>query len=265
MAGLPRSGSTVLSALLNQHPKIYSSPQTDLIGMLYELNEIIPTYESYKAGLLLDGYSNTISGIPDSFYSGIEKPVVIDKNRGWGTPYNFTNLSPLLNPSGKIIIPLRPILEIIASFIKVAQATEKTTGATPFFRENMWVSSYRTQADAQADVLMELNGEIDRAIFSTANLIKNHGDRALVVWYDHLLEAPQKTLDGIYDFLELERIENDFTQINEVDSHDDQNGYGIAGLHDIKPSLIKSDTKPEDYLSDYIINKYKNTLDFFWA
>lgn len=265
MAGLPRSGSTVLAALLNQHPDVYASPQTDLIGMLYELNDKIPTYESHKAGLLHKGYENVISGMADTFYSHIDKPVVIDKNRGWGTPYNWDNLSGYVNPEGKVILTMRPILEVLASFVKVSQSTKKVTGSLPYLNNDLWVSHYRTEPDAQVENLMQTNGEVERAIFSIANLLKNHGDRVYVVWFDDLLESPKNTMNGICDFLGLDRREFNFNSIKESDKHNDLNGYGIVGLHDVAKKLKAPKTKPENYLSEYTIAKYGKALDFLWA
>jgi sulfotransferase len=265
MAGLPRSGSTVLAALLNQHPDIYASPQSDLLAMIYELDSKIPSYESYKAGLFHDGYKNLMGSMTDNFYSNIDKSVVIDKNRGWGTPYNFDRLSPYVNVNGKIILTLRPILEVLASFVRVMNKTEKTLGYAPYFDEDLWATSYRTKADAQVEWLMQTNGEIERAIFSVSNLLKNHGDRVFVVWFDNLTESPQETMNGIYDFLGVDRFTNNFKSISEADTHDDISGYGIVGLHDIGKKLVKPNTKPENYLSDYIMNKYENTLDFLWS
>ena len=34
MAGLPRSGSTMLSAILNQNSKIYSGPSSPILGLM---------------------------------------------------------------------------------------------------------------------------------------------------------------------------------------------------------------------------------------
>lgn len=265
MAGLPRSGSTVLTALLNQHPDIYSSPQTDLLDLLYTLESKIPTLESYKANLMFDSYDNVIKSLPSNFYSQIDKPIIIDKNRGWGTPYNWDFLSPYLNQEGKVILTMRPILKVLASFIKAANNTKEQTGAVPLYNPELWVSSYRCQSDAQVDALMIPNGELDRAIFSIANLLKNHGNKVFVVWFDDLLDSPQQTLNGIYDFLEVVRHDNDFENIQGVDSHNDLAGYGLVGLHDIKAKLERPDTVVSDYLSQYAIDKYRNALDFLWS
>jgi sulfotransferase len=262
MAGLQRSGSTVLAALLNQHPDIYASPQTDVLQILFDLENSIPNFESYKAGLFYDGYMEVMKNVATSFYSKIDKPIIIDKNRGWGTPYNFNELSPYVNPEGKIILTMRPILEVLASFIKVAQATHKATGKMPYADEENWVTHYRDTTDAQVDTMMRTNGTIERGIYSAANLLKNHRDRVYVVWFDDLLENPQSTMNGIYDFLGVSRFEHNFNNIKEVDKHDDLNGYGMLGLHDVKKKLARPKTDPSELLSDYVIQKYGNALDF---
>jgi sulfotransferase len=262
MAGLPRSGSTVLSALLNQHPDLYASPQTDLISLLYELEKEIAGFESYKAGLLHQGYASVMHNMADTFYAHIDKPVIIDKSRAWGTPYNWDNLSPYVNPKGKVILTMRPILEVLASFVKVSRESQKITKYQQYLNTTLWVSDYRTETDAIVDNLMMPNGEIDRAIYSIANLLKNHRDRVHVVWFDNLLDNPEKTLSGIQRFLGLKSFEHNFGKIVAVDQHNDLAGYGIAGLHDVKKKLARPKTNPEDYLSAYTIQKYGNVLDF---
>jgi sulfotransferase len=262
MAGLPRSGSTVLSALLNQNPEIYSSPQTDLIGMLYNLENEIPNYQSFRAGLLHQGFANVMHKMKDTFYSHIEKSVIIDKNRGWGTPYNWDHLSGYVSQDGKVILTMRPILEVLASFVKVSKESQKVTQHLQYLNPNLWVSNYRNETDAIVDNLMMPNGEIDRAIFSIANLLENHKDRVRVVWFDDLLDNPVATLDGIHEFLGLDLFDYNYNKIQAVDKHDDLNAYGIVGLHDVKKKLARPKTDPASYLSEYSIQKYGNALDF---
>ena len=262
MAGLPRSGSTALSALLNQHPNIYASPQTDLLSMMYSLHSQIPNYESYRAGLLHTGFDSVLKQLPKSFYSNISKPVIIDKNRAWGTPYNWNNLSTYLNPQGKVILTMRPILEVLASFVKITKTSQKTTGQLQSLNKDLWVSDYRNEVDAICDNLMIANGQIDQAIFSIYNLIKNHKEKIHVVWYNDLIESPEQTMEQVYKFLELPSFDNNFDNIQEADKHDDLFGYNIIGLHEIKKKLSKSTTKPSSILSNYAIRKYENALDF---
>jgi len=39
MAGLPRSGSTLLSSILNQNPRFYSGPSSPVLGAMYAVEE----------------------------------------------------------------------------------------------------------------------------------------------------------------------------------------------------------------------------------
>ena len=230
--------------------------------MLWELESKIPSYESYQAKVMLPNFASVLYGMADNFYSTIDKPVIIDKNRGWGTPYNWDNLSLYVNPDGKVIVTMRPILEVLASFMKVADATHKATTTTPYKDDGMWATHYRTVADAQVENLMRTNGYIDQAIYSIANLLNNHRDKVHVVWFNDLLEAPQETMDQIYDFLGLESYKHNFNNIKPVDNHDDLSGYGMLGLHDVNKKLARPKTDPSKLLSDYVIQKYGNALDF---
>jgi sulfotransferase len=230
--------------------------------MLFRLETEIQQLQGFRAGLLFSSYDNAIKSMADNFYEPIEKPIVIDKNRGWGTPYNWDNLSTYLNPKGKVILTMRPILEVLASFLQIAKATEKVTGQLPYVNNDLWVSHYRNKDDALIDNLMMPNGEIDRALFSIANLLHNHRENVCVIWLDDLVQSPQLTLSKIYTFLELPNFAHNFDNIKEVDKHDDLMGFGVVGLHDLEPKLTKSKTQPSKVLSNYVIGKYGNCLDF---
>ena len=39
MAGLPRSGSTLLSSILNQNPKLYSGPSSPVLSTMYVIEQ----------------------------------------------------------------------------------------------------------------------------------------------------------------------------------------------------------------------------------
>ena len=262
MAGLPRSGSTVLSALLNQHPDLYASPQTDLLELMFTMQTKIPRLQGFRAELLPASYEAVVSEMPNVFYSPISKPVVIDHNRGWGLPYNWDNLSGLLNQQGKVILTIRPILEVLASFLKIAEATEAKAGQPAYLNPELLVSHYRSKQDAQVDYLMTPNGEIDRAIFSIANLLKHHRDKVLIVWFDDLLDKPYDTMHSIYRFLGLPSFGNDFDNIIPADKHNDLAGYEMPDLHKVARKLARPDTDVSRYLSDYAITKYGNALEF---
>jgi sulfotransferase len=260
MGGLPRSGSTVLTAILNQHPKIYASPQSNLINMCYTLENEICQSESWLSGLQHEDYENTLNNLGNLFYSNVKKPIIIDKNRAWGTPGN-NFIAKRLSDNPKTIIVLRPILEVLSSFIRLAEKNPDNFIDRIIKNEDFYVKFYRDTNDVRCDYLMRANGEIDQALLAIATLIKNP-ESYHIIWYDNLIANPQKCLTDIYDFLEIDNFQHNFKTIKQLDKHKDEILFGIKDLHKISSTIKASKTKPELVLSNYIINKYSNTLDF---
>ena len=260
MGGLPRSGSTVLTAILNQHPDIYASPQSNLLSILYTLQTEIEKSEPWNTGLNVDFYENTLDNLGNLLYSKVQNPIIIDKNRGWGTPGNEP-YALRLNKNPKTIIVLRPILEVLSSFIRLAEKNPNNFIDREINNYDFFSKYYRETNDTRCDYLMRSNGEIDQVLLAIATLLKSP-DSCLVVWYDDIVKNPQKTLSKIYEFLKVDDFIHNFDKIKQLDKHNDELMFGIKGLHAIKPTIQASKTKPELVLSNYVIDKYKNALDF---
>ena len=47
MAGLPRSGSTLLSSILNQNPKFYSGPSSPVLSTMYAIENHLTNDELF--------------------------------------------------------------------------------------------------------------------------------------------------------------------------------------------------------------------------
>jgi hypothetical protein len=61
---------------------------------------------------------------------------------------------------------------------------------------------------------------------------------------------------NVFDF------KNNFNKINQLDKHDDGYIFGIKDIHTISTTMRASKTKPELILSNYVMTKYRNALDF---
>ena len=78
LAGLPRSGNTVLSSILNQNDKIYSSPLSPISDILWNYDQSLQNSEHFKRNF----NNNTIDvgkSILTGYYKGIEKKIIIEK------------------------------------------------------------------------------------------------------------------------------------------------------------------------------------------
>ena len=87
MSGVPRSGSTVLAAILNQNKQTHVSTTS---GLVFAIDGMVNTWSG--TGLLRADEKNhkilvdSVRGTIDAFYEEFDAPVVIDKGRGWPIP-----------------------------------------------------------------------------------------------------------------------------------------------------------------------------------
>jgi len=259
LAGLPRSGNTLLSALLNQNPNIYSTPLSPLPTFMYDFSNTANTAEQavrndenkIKSEIFLSSFL-------DNFYKEVEKPVVIDREKSWGTPANLDLVKKYITPTPKIIFTVRDILEIIASFVKMDAQYLKNNAADASY----YIGNYRSPKDLVCEYLMALNGDIDKGLLSLASAFypENKG-MFHIVEYNDLVFNPDETMAKIYDFLEMPYYEHNFNKIEKVEQDNDE-AIGLPkNLHDIRKSLSQSSTSL-DILSDYIKHKYSNME--FW-
>lgn len=259
LAGLPRSGNTLLSAILNQNPDIYSTPLSPMPALIWDYAKSCNNTEQIsrnkenetRAKLLLSSFFNT-------FYKDVNKPVIIEREKDWGTPANLDMIKMFVTPTPKIIFTVRDILEIIASFIAMDADYLKNNAAN----SGAFINNYRSPKDSIAEYLMQPNGDIDKTLLSLASAFYPENKGIFhIVEYNDLLLKPEETMSGIYKFLEIPEYKHNFKKIEKVELDNDSVLGLPKNLHDIRKSLSKSSTST-DILSDYIKHKYSNME--FW-
>jgi len=236
LSGIPRSGSTVLAAILNQNPETHVSTTS---GLVHALDGLANTWHS--AGLLNENdperkkLAQTMRGMIDAFYEETDKPVIIDKGRGWPIPVIMGAMSQVLGHAPKIIATVRPVPDCMASFVRVAKP------------ENLDEFMYSGQ----------LADHLKAAYISLQQGHEAMPDNFLFVEYDNLLADPKTQLDRIHEFLGLAPFEYDLSNIDGTSvKEDDENLHGYAGMHDIKPKLEKlHNDRPQDLLK-YHYNQF---------
>ena len=259
LAGLPRSGNTLLSSILNQNPNIYSSPLSPLLDLMWEYSKSYNYLNSIKRNEEnKDRGSELLSSFSDTFYKDVKKPIIIDRQKDWGTPANLDLIKKYITKTPKIIVTVRDILEILASFISLNSDRLKKDA----MNNNAFVNIYRSTEDCISEYLMQTNGEIDKALVSIASAFSlENKDIFHIVEYNDLVLRPQETMSGIYKFLELPDYKHDFDNIKKIESDNDISLAYPENLHHVRKSLSKSSTSI-DILSDYIKHKYSNME--FW-
>ncbi len=186
---------------------------------------------------------------------------VINQGRHFGTDNSLPEL--LQRESPKIVVTYRPILEVLASFIKLAtQYPDVNFIDVGMKNDNFHALSYRPLNDARCDWLMRPNGGIDNCntVFKNIPIFKEWFH---LVNYNDLCEDTTNTMNKMYNFFEIDNFNHDFDNVSDAGSPEDEKEFGIPTLHQIRKGISKSTTKPEEILSEYVIQKYSNAMDFF--
>jgi hypothetical protein len=217
LSGLPRSGSTVLSSLLNQHPQVHSTPTSGLIDIL---GSVCTTWESSPTTVAQGGEKEEayrmLRSVIDAKYKDVKKSVIIDKSRGWVNPQIMETMTKVLGHHPKIIATVRSTADCAASFVRVA----KPNDVSEFLRSSQLIQHLKSS-------YAELKNGYDSA-----------PNNILFIDYDDLIQSPQEQLNLIHKFLGLDPFEYDFGNIDtKVVAEKDDAAWGIPNLHTISPRL----------------------------
>lgn len=263
MAGLPRSGTTLLGAIMNGNPAVYVSPQSDLSEHLRLAQQI--DAESLRLGVMTAQQEALLRGMIATYYGDNTQDVIIDKSRRWGMPYFLRLLTAILPNAPRILCPVRPLAEIVASFVRKAQENPDTNyidcqmiaeDFLPFWRKPL--------DDARVDWLLKPGGLLDAGLLSVSAAYRDETAHLFHVFtYADLVAEPGKTLDGIYDFLGVERFAHDFTAIPAAEPHADAEVLGVPDLHTVRSTLAATAPAPETVLSDYALTRCQ--IEDFWT
>ena len=267
MAGLPRAGSTLLSTLLNQNPRIYSGPSSPILGAMYTAHENFIGNELYTGYPKPDAANKIVGSIIDNWYYDIEKPVVIDKNRAWCARVPF--IEGYIKQEAKIIVPVRRIDEILASILTMIKRNPFKDGQPRinFVDEYLVKNNIPINDETRCQHLLNPDGIIWEALNATKlGVDEGHSDKFLFVDYNDLVKDPQKELNEIYEFLGEDPFEHTFENLSNEHREDDITTYGLSDMHEVHSELKKVSTDPSEILPDSMIELYnsnKSNLEFW--
>lgn len=237
LSGLPRSGSTVLAGLLNQHPDIHASSTSGLLDMLVGTLTAWSSSMSVKASTMdkeeqEKEIQRILRSICEEKYAKIDKSIILDKARGWASATNIPTMATVLGHKPKIIATVRNIPDCVASMVRIA----KPTDLHDFLHNN------------------ELVDHIKRAYQVLETGYQFAPECILFVDYDDLINDPKTQLKRVHEFLELSEFdEYDFNNIDGSGLQErDEEVWEVKGLHDIQPVLAKQHNQnAEDVLGRY--------------
>jgi sulfotransferase len=254
LAGLPRSGSTLLSSLFQQHPSIHGSPNSLLIGILYEIERLFRTEEQAKAFQSKNQLEKTLYFAAHGYYSYTDKPIIIDKSRAWPSEIPLAKKS--FSNNTKVIATVRSIPDILASFVTLAEKNPDNYIDKLLKDRNLPITNHN-----RCEFLISGGGTIFESYKALKSGYDSHKDEILFVEYDDLVSDTHTAMDKIYKFLNLPYFHHD---LNNIINHtpEDDSVYGIDGMHSVRKTLSPSTNKSIDILGEELYNQYLGSE--FW-
>jgi hypothetical protein len=260
MAGLPRSGGTLISSILNQNPDIYVSPHSVLLNILGS------AYNQYQSNDNKDSDQskriyNVIENIIPSFYGNDKEKYIIDKNFSWLDLHPYKILEYHLRSPIKIICPVRNIMEILASWNRLCDSDPQNKYDIEI---NKIDKTKRNLSDKRADYFMTV-GNSENGIVGSIKNIKNFlyselKENIMLVDYDDLTINTKQTINKIYEFLNISYFELDLLNLSTPHIYTDS--WGIKNHHKVKGTIQKENYELSNIFSPSIIKKYSG-LEFW--
>jgi sulfotransferase len=251
ISGLPRSGSTLLAALLRQNPTLHAgitSPVGWLINtMLREVSQ------GNEAAVMIDDAQRQalLRGVFDAYYHAIHPShTVFDTNRAWCIRLPMLTT---LFPAAKMIccVPHLPwILDSIEQLV----------------RQNRWELSKIFDFDPGGTVYSRTEGLTSRngMVGFAYNALKQamhseESDCMLLLSYETLTQQPAQALEAVYEFTGLPPFAHDFENIRfDVAAFDAR--LGTPGLHTVRP--VARSVERDTILPPDLWRRYDG--DSFW-
>jgi len=262
MAGLPRSGSTLLSAILNQNPDIYSGPSSPVTGWMVSLENMISNDELFLAYPKFKQGKEIIASVLEHYYADINKPVIIDKNRSWVNRLHY--IPGYFGIEPKVLCPVRNIDEILTSFISMHRRNPYQSNGKINFMDDMLVkSNIPLTDDNRCRFLASPNGILGQSYNGLKDALMQGREKQLhFIEYKDLVNNPKETIQKIYDYLELPYFEHDFTNLVNLHQENDSAVYGVSDMHSVRKDLKSVSADPQEVLSEFILNQCKDAE--FW-
>lgn len=225
-SGLPRSGSTLLAAILNQNPRFHANMSVPMRQILDSVVDNINVPGNNKTELTNEKIDNVLRGILENYHSDEGKEVFFDHNRYWSGRHDLLNR---LYPDHKMILMVRDIGWILDSYELLA-------------KNNIYKRPLYSPAVSNSDVYARCNSILDKSIYpvlqSMRDLLHSNRSNVLIIEYDLLASNPEMVMRNIYQHIEEPYFNHYFDNISDVDNYASFDEYiNMPGIHKLRTKV----------------------------
>ena len=227
ISGLPRSGSTLLSAILRQNPEFYADISSPVQNLVTATINVITGSESNHL-VDEDRRKHILKSIFNAYYDAVEPSTVFDTNRAWTAK---TALLKQLYPDTKIICCVRDLPWILDSFERIA-AKNSLWGAALTDDESR--QTVTTRCDALMDVKKE--GQVVKPYYFLEEGLLLNPDMIMLVEYESLCKQPESVMRELYAFINKPYFDHDFNNV-EYENEVFDKAINLKTLHTVRKQV----------------------------
>jgi sulfotransferase len=251
ISGLPRSGSTLLAALLRQNPRFHAG-MTSPVGSMYMALEGAMSRRNETA-VFIDQQQrqDVLKGLFESYYGSIHpEKVVFDTNRAWCA--KLPGLTRLF-PEARIVCCVRNIAWIMDS-------VERLVRRNAFELSGMFGFDPGGTVYTRVNQIARSEGMVGFALDALREgFFSEQAPRMILIEYQALSRHPGRTMERLYDFLGESYYPHDFDNV-EYEAENFDLPLGAPGLHTVRRKVEWIDR--QTVLPPDIFQRFLN--DMFW-
>lgn len=229
ISGLPRSGSTLLAALLLQNPRFHAGMTSPVGSLLKGMLNQLGAGSEFGSVVTKEQRRRLSYGLFDSYYADhTNKDVIFDTNRMWSA-----HMPVLMDqfPNAKVIACVRNVAWIMDSL-------ERRYRANPYEITRLFNDdNERNTVYSRVETLAQANRLVGYPWTALKEAFYGeHADSLLIVDYDLLAQAPDKVMPLIYQFIGEPEFKHDFSNIS-YDAPEFDAPLGMHGLHKVRTKV----------------------------
>jgi sulfotransferase len=251
ISGLPRSGSTLLAAILRQNPRFHAAMSSPVGALFMALQGAMSRRNETSVFIDEEQKKAILKGVFDNYYHAIHpQKLVIDTNRAWCC--KLPTLVQLF-PQSKVICCVRHVPWIMDSIERLIRRNAfELSGLFGYEPSNTVYTRVGRLATSDGMVGFAIDA-LREAYFG------EHADRLILVGYEALTKHPRETLRLLYQFLGEKFFEHDFDNV-EYEAEEFDIPLGTPNLHTVRRKVEW--VERQSVLPPELFQRFVN--DAFW-
>lgn len=249
ISGLPRSGSTMLAAILRQNPRVCAGMTSPVSGIFKAIEDATARRAEGSVFVSDDQRDALLKGVFDSYYSHAGD-VVFDTSRMWCAR---TAVLARLFPKSKFIVMVRELQWIADSFERLYRKNGQSPSGIYGWDTSGTVWTRTTALTQSSGVIGYAYDALREAYYS------EHKKRLLLIDYETLCKSPANEIGRIYKFIAEPVFEHDFEDV-EYEAGEFDARLGAKNLHTVTGRVKWSPR--ETILPPTLFSRY--IADNFW-